>query len=106
MALLFRVDDEMRKTVEELAAQGVSQQLIGLRIGARSPKTLRKHFRKELDSAGIEANRRVARTLFEMATDGKNTTATIFWLKCRGRWGNTMDTGLFDGESTLEFVPE
>jgi hypothetical protein len=55
-------------------------------IGIRSAKTLRKHFRAELDRGGLEANSNVAQALYKMATSGKHAAATMFWLKCRAHW--------------------
>ena len=49
-------------------------------------KTLRKHFRRELDRGSIEATAKVAQTLFQMATSGQNTAAAIFWMKARAGW--------------------
>ena len=50
-----------------------------------SGKTLRKHYRKELDLAAIKANADVAGFLFNSAKKG-NVTAQIFWLKTRAGW--------------------
>jgi hypothetical protein len=50
------------------------------------PKTLRKHFRVELDRGMTEANAKVAQSLFTMATQGKNVAAAIFWMKARAGW--------------------
>jgi hypothetical protein len=49
-------------------------------------KTLRKHFRREIDTGAIEANTRVAASLYGMATKDKNVAAAIFWLKSRAGW--------------------
>lgn len=57
-----------------------------------SPKTLRRHYRKELDEGHIQANAKVAAGLFKNATTvterhpGGLPIAQIFWLKCRMRW--------------------
>ena len=51
-----------------------------------SPKTLRKHFRDELDRGRIGAEIKVRRTLYEMATSGKHLSATIDWLNRNGSW--------------------
>ena len=55
-------------------------------VGVRSAKTLRKYFRAELGRAAIEANTHVAYSLYKSAISGKDTTAAIFWLKCRAGW--------------------
>ena len=44
-------------------------------------KTLRKHYRKELDTATTKGNAAVAKALFTKATK-----AMIFWLKARAKW--------------------
>lgn len=71
-----------------MAAYGVPQYDISLVLGI-SPKTLRKHFFQEIEVAGIEANAKVAETLFNTATKGTGKeaiVAAIFWLKCRAGW--------------------
>ena len=84
---------EQRKMVRSMAAYGILQEQIARCLGLRSPKTLRRHFREELDRAAPEANAMVAQSLFQQATSGKNVAASIFWLKVRGRWqAPTPDT--------------
>ena len=78
--------DDQRKLVKSLAATGTKQCDIAQLVGIRSPKTLRKYFRDELDRGALEANSNVARTLYQMATSGKYVAATMFWLKCRAGW--------------------
>ncbi len=74
-----------RQKVSKLCALGTPQTQIGIAIGV-TPPTLRKHYRKELTEASIEANAKVAETLFNMATSGKYPAATIFWAKTRNRF--------------------
>lgn len=88
---------EDRKTVKAMSGYGIPEDEICKVI--RNPqtgkaidaKTLRKHFREELDSAAIIANSRVAQNLFAIATgSGKGAvTAAIFWLKTRAGWKET-----------------
>lgn len=87
----FEVTKEKRELVQELAAQGVPQKDIAKMVGLRSTKTLRKHFRKELDLGALDANHKVAKSLYEMAISKKSATATIFWLRCRARWSVKSD---------------
>ena len=79
---------EQRAVVCALAAYGVPQEEIARHLGV-APKTLRNHFRDELDKAAIDANAKVAASLFELATTGGNVTAAIFWLKTRAGWSET-----------------
>ena len=71
--------------VHAMSGYGVPQEDIALVVGISS-RTLRKHFRHELDVALIEANARVAQCLFKQATVPGNIAATIFWLKSRAGW--------------------
>lgn len=80
--------DEQRAKVKSYAATGTPQEEIALVIGIKSPKTLRKHFREELDLGAIEANAAVAGALFKRAREG-NVDAQKFWLYHRGGWGKT-----------------
>jgi len=76
---------EQRRLVKSLVACGIRQEEIARVIGIRSPKTLRKHFREELDRGAPEANYNVAQSLYQKATAG-DTEAAKFWLKCRAGW--------------------
>lgn len=78
------VTDVTRGQVEALAGYGFTHDEIGSHLGI-SEKTLRKHYRKEIDGAVIKANALVARSLHKMATSG-NTAAAIFWMKARAGW--------------------
>ena len=71
--------------VRAMAGYGVPHDDIALVVKC-SPPTLRKRFRNELDVAAIEANTRVAQTLYQQATQPGNIAATIFWLKARAGW--------------------
>ena len=76
-----------RRQVEALAGYGVPEAEIAGMVGI-DPKTLRKHYRHELDFGHIKANAKVAENLFRKATgEGREAvTAAIFWLKARARW--------------------
>ena len=76
-----------RRQVEALAGYGVPEADISGMIGIDA-KTLRKHYRFELDHGHTKANARVAENLYRKATgEGRESvTAAIFWLKARARW--------------------
>jgi len=82
----FKPNDDHRRMVKSMAAMGIPHEQIATKIGIRSPKTLRRHFRDELDLGSTEANYKVAQTLFQMATSGECPAATIFWAKTRNRF--------------------
>jgi hypothetical protein len=85
-----RPDATSRRQVEAMAGYGVPEDAIA-RVVAIDPKTLRKHYRDELDNGQIKATAKVAESLFRKATtDGaQSVTAAIFWLKTRGGWRET-----------------
>ena len=70
-----------------MAAYGIPEIDIARVVGV-DPKTLRKHYRDELDMGETKANAQVAGFLFNAARSG-NVTAQIFWLKTRARWRET-----------------
>jgi len=80
-------DPAQRRQVEAMAAYGIPEIDIAAVVGV-DPKTLRKHYREELDLGATKANAQVASYLFNAAKNG-NVTAQIFWLKTRARWRET-----------------
>ena len=82
-----RPDPSQRRQVEALAAYGIPEADISGVVGI-DPKTLRKHYRDELNLGETKANAQVAGFLFNAARNG-NVTAQIFWLKTRAKWRET-----------------
>lgn len=79
--------DKERAQCKALAAMGVPHTDIALVLQISAP-TLRRHFRHELDTGIVEANAKVAQSLFKQATDPvkPSVVAAIFWLKVRAGW--------------------
>jgi hypothetical protein len=86
-------DERGRRQVEALAAYGVPEADIARVVGI-DPKTLRKHYRDELDLGATKATAKVAEFLFRKATtEGHQcVTAAIFWMKTRGGWREAPQT--------------
>jgi hypothetical protein len=82
----FILTEERRQIVRSMAGYGLPQQDIATSVGLRSTKTLRKHFRMELDRGVVDAKAKVLQTLFKMAASGQHPAATIFWVKTRLGW--------------------
>ncbi len=94
--------EERRKYVRSLAAYGTPHPQIA-RVLDIHEQTLRLHYRDELDLSAIEANAKVAETLFRQATREGNTTAAIWWTKSRMGWKERQElqhTGK-DGEGPV-----
>ena len=73
-----------RQTVSVMVAAGIAQDSIARCIGIDA-KTLRKHYREELDTAAEKANAKIAQSLFQQAVGG-NTAAAIWWTKSKMGW--------------------
>ena len=89
----FEPNDEQRRTVRAMSGYGVPHDDIATMLRL-DPKTLRKHFRDELDRGSIEATAKVGQSLFRMATEGGSVAAAIFWMKARAGWREKHDVTL------------
>jgi hypothetical protein len=79
-----------RATVRNLIVCGYTQEQIAKCLGTAgiSRNTLRKHFRRELDSAKAEVDAFATSALVNGIRNG-NTALLIFYLKSRGGWQET-----------------
>lgn len=73
-----------REVVKGHALAGTSQEIIAA-ILEIDRKTLRKHYRAELDHSVAVSNAVVSKTLLAKAKAG-DTVAMLFWLKTRAGW--------------------
>lgn len=85
-----------RDTVMMHAMVGTPQDEIARVIGIDA-KTLRLHYRDELDLATAKANATIGGALFNKAKSG-DTTAMIFWMKTRAKWAETQNIKLVSGD--------
>lgn len=90
--------ERTRAEVSALYSFGIPQEDIGRYIGIDA-KTLRKHYREELDNSVTKANAAVGRFLYQNATgntlkDGASHSdcvrAAMFWAKTRMGWSETQ----------------
>lgn len=82
-------DDKSRRVVIEAVGLGMQQKNVARMLGI-CVRTLRKHYREELDIAVDSINFDVARALYQRASSGKDTIASIFMLKSRAGWKDTQ----------------
>ena len=90
----FEPTDAMRRDVEAAAALGTPHADITLLVewGRSAPisvKTLTRHFHIELARGKARATVKVARKVFEQATEG-HFGSQMFWLKCQAGWKETQ----------------
>lgn len=93
-----------RGAVESMAAYGIPQADIARSIGI-DPKTLRKHYAEEIETAAAKANARVAQTLYKIATDPTHkscASAAMFWAKARMGWREAADPDVGKKEQRQE----
>jgi predicted transcriptional regulator len=90
----------MRAEVTALVSFGVTQNDIAAYLDI-NPETLRKHYRRELDTGQIKGNAGMARRLYKAAEEG-SVPAMIFWLKVRAGWSERtiLDHSSSDGSMT------
>jgi hypothetical protein len=92
--------DTTRQLVQLHATVGTPQAVIADILGI-DDKTLRKHYREELDQSMAKANAQIGGVLFNKAKDG-DTAAMIFWMKTRAQWRerSEIDHTSSDGSMT------
>jgi hypothetical protein len=81
--------DTTRTMVLAAVGMGLDQKSISALLDI-NPKTMRKFYRAELDTGVARANFNVAKSLYGRASGGKDTIASIFWLKARAGWVDTV----------------
>ena len=74
----FKVTKENREQVEILTAARLGEPVVADAIGC-SPRTLRQHFRDQLDHGASRANARVVQAIYSAAVTG-NSGAARLWL--------------------------
>lgn len=101
--------DESRNKVQAMSAVGIPQADIARMLNI-DVKTLRLHYRDELDCAAMQANAAVGGALYKAAMSG-DVRAQIFWCKTRLRWRETNhveltgeDGGPLETKNVIEFV--
>ena len=81
--------DAERQLVQLHATVGTTQDMIARVIGI-DKKTLRLHYRDELDLSMAKANATIGGALFNKAKGG-DTASMTFWLKTRAGWREKSD---------------
>ena len=105
MHLPFEPTPEQRRMARTMSGLGLPQEQIALLLEI-DPKTLRKHFRDDLDRGMAEANVKVGQSLFNMATTGNNVAAAIFWMKARAGWREKQEAETESTSWYIQGVPE
>jgi hypothetical protein len=97
-----RPDPAGRRQVEAMAGYGIPEADIATVLEI-DPKTLRKHYRRELDKGHIKATATIAGNLYRLATGSgrEAVTAAIFWLKTRAGW---KETAVQEVNATVRYV--
>jgi hypothetical protein len=81
--------DDLRRQIEQASGLGLPHDQIAALVGI-SDETLRKYYGPELAVGKAKASAQVAKTLFNKAVQGGDTTAMIWWTKAQMRWSETV----------------
>jgi hypothetical protein len=92
---------ETKRIVKTLSAYGIPYDAIAEYLGI-GEKVLVRHYPLELRNGRIDANARVAKSLYQLAIDG-NPSACMFWLKTRAGW-RERDREPGDADSPIHVV--
>ena len=98
----YQPTEKDRLTVTVMVAGGIEQPAIAGVLGI-TPKTLRKHFRREIDTGAPSMHARVVASLFTMATTGKNVHAAKWITQALMGWSErvVVADGGVDDAATL-----
>lgn len=99
--------EKTRAKVKALSAYGTPQEQIARALDIHR-ETLAKYYRDELDLGVIEANAKVAETLFNQGVRDGNTTALIWWTKSRMGWKERQEIAHMDADGNnlaIAFIP-
>jgi hypothetical protein len=78
--MAFNPSDEQRGEIQEMARLCVSEKAIAKQIGAQLPD-LNAECGKAIAAVRLQTNMEVLSVLHEMATNRRNLSATLFWVK-------------------------
>lgn len=92
--------DVQRGQVEAMTGFGITQDDIAIFLDV-DPKTLRKHYPRELAIGKVKANTKVAQRLFQHAT-GDSVAAAIFWMKAQAGWRETQVVAFTEDDTQAE----
>jgi AraC-like DNA-binding protein len=101
MNLNEHVNHSTSEYIRHLAFFGFSDEDIATTLGIQSEKELTTHFGHDLEKSPIAANLEVAKSLFDLATVGKNVTAATFWLRCRAGWNVKPGNAAYEGDFVI-----
>ena len=90
---------EQRQLVQLHCTIGTPQAVIADIIGV-DDKTLRKHYREELDQSKAKANATIGGALFNKAKGG-DTAAMIFWMKTQAGWREKSEIDHTSSDGTM-----
>lgn len=105
--------EKTKSEVSALSSFGIPQSEIAAYIGVDA-KTLRKHYREELDISHTKANAQVGRFLFQNASgqtlnSGASHSdcvrAAMFWAKTRMGWRETQDVNHTSTDGSMSPKP-
>lgn len=97
----FRATPEQARQVSVMACLGLDPKDIALVMNIEL-NVLKLFYSKELKVTALMANAMVARTAFQLATNGRCPDMTKFWLKSQAGWKEQSHVDVTSGGKPLE----
>lgn len=98
----YQPTPEHARQVETMTGFGIRQHDIATALELTA-RTMRKYYKRELDTGAIKANARVAQALYKNAVQNENVTAQIWWTKTRMGWKEPRDA-FIDGDGNMHIT--
>lgn len=99
----YEPNESDRKKLVQMRITGATAENIGDALGI-CKSILYRHYKKELDTAKLQAVANVGGALYTKAMNG-DTTCMIFYLKTQGRWRETDQLAEASDEApSIQFV--
>ncbi|MEO3475935.1 hypothetical protein AAFN86_29085 [Roseomonas sp. CAU 1739] len=86
----YPLTDDQRRMARVMAGMGVARRQIAKYL-RMDEAALATRLGDDLEQAEVEANTKVAKALFTMATQKNNVAAAIFWMKARAGWREKIE---------------
>jgi hypothetical protein len=89
-----------KSQVSTMVMAGIKQDVIADVLDI-DPKTLRKYYRKELDTSKAKVVATVANKLYDQCING-NVSAMMFFLKTQGGWREKSETNIISSDGSMK----
>lgn len=101
----FQRNEKDAKTVQALAQYGVPEKQIGVVVGIKDTRVLKRLYEEEIEAGRATADSKLLQTAYEMAVVDKNPTMAIFLMKTRLGMKETNAVELSNPDGSMSSEP-